>query len=210
MITTERNMEIVGLWLRQFFSGVVYPFVIVTTCVLIFGTVIFIAARAKTPRAVIAAVLPIVALPFLVVAHEFVGDPLINAIGRLYESARFGIGVIAAIALIEIGQILLRKESEIGPALFIFVLGSAGAFFVYALMSNVLGTTHFVFFGFVIGGGIYMIFRGVPVPQRMFRGWPIGGSKPRGYNPESAGTHSAPKPRSPASEKQGERADPQK
>jgi len=167
-------METMSAGLRDFFAGAVYPLIVLLTCLLVFGTVVFVAVRAKTPRAVIAAIVPVVALPFLVVSHESVGDPLLRAVDRLTESARFVIGALVAILLIEIGKILLRKESEIGPALFIFFLGSAGTFFVYALMSNGLAVAHFIFFGFVVGGGIYMIFRGVPVPERLLRDWPLG------------------------------------
>jgi len=171
-------MQAVGTWLRDFFAVLVYPLVIIGTCVLLFGTVIFITIRAKSARAVIAALLPIAALPFLLVTQTNVADPVMRAIGDLYESTKFAIGAGIAIVLIEIGRFLLRRESEVGPAIFIFFLGSTGSFIVYALMTNVLASTHFLFFGFVFGGGFYMILRGVPLPRSLLRDWPFGNPSP--------------------------------
>lgn len=167
-------MDAVGEGLRQFFAAVVYPAVVVLTCFVVFATVFLVAARARTARAIVAAIVPIITLPFLVVAHASVGDPVMHAVGRLYESARFGLGMAAAVVLIETGQFLLRRSNEIGPALFILILGFAGTFFVYALMGGALPEAQFVFFGFTVGGGIYMVFRGVPLPERMLRDWPFG------------------------------------
>ncbi len=169
-----QQIEIVGSWLKEFFTNVVYPFVIIVTCLLLFATVIFVTIRAKSPRAVVAALLPVAALPFLVVTQSYVADPVMQAIGQLYQTAKFAIGMAVAILLIELGRVLLRRESEIGPAIFIFFLGSTGSFIVYALMANVLATTPFLFFGFVFGGGFYMILRGVPVPRALLKGWPFG------------------------------------
>jgi len=193
-------MQSVGMWLRDFFTVLVYPIVIIGTCILLFGTVIFITVRARSARAVIAALLPIAALPFLLVTQTNIADPVMRAIGDLYESAKFALGAGIAILLIEIGRFLLRRESEIGPAIFIFFLGSTGSFIVYALMANVLASTHFLFFGFVFGGGFYMILRGVPLPRSLLRDWPFGNSlsSPRAQRPSAPrGVTSSPRPAPP-------------
>ena len=64
--------------------------------------------------------------------------------------------------LLELGKLLLESDSKIGPPLYAMFLSMVGVFLLYALMSRLLASIHVVLFGYVIGGGLHIIFRGFP------------------------------------------------
>lgn len=165
---------VVGNWLEGCILGLVYPLVILGTCLGTFATAAYITIRARTPRAVVALGLPIALLPFVLYAQRVYNDPIAQSIDQLYESARFVIGAAIAVLLVELGRYLLKRESEVGPALFVLFLSTVGAFILFSITSRSLNRVQFIFFGFVAGGGLYLILRGVPVPPALLKDWPWG------------------------------------
>lgn len=161
--------DIVGETLRWAFRNVIYPTVIYGTLVLIVAAVVAIIVKVRSSRVVIAAILPVVALAFIVAGEGAPSAVLAHSLGQIEEWAKIAIGAAVAVVLLEAARVLLETDAELGPSLYVLFISSAAVFIMYAIMSQVVSSVHMLLFGFVCGGGIQMMVRGIPVPRKYVR-----------------------------------------
>jgi hypothetical protein len=148
--------------LRTAFTYVGYPVVILGIFVFIIAMIGTVFSRRRSLRAATAAILPVAALVFIIITESEPTESLANIVNAIPGFLKFGIGAIAAIALLELGKRLLEADAEVGPPLYVLFLSTTGVFILYAIMSRLLASIHVLLFGFVIGGGMQIIFRGGP------------------------------------------------
>ena len=160
--TWDENMQEVSSALRHAFTYVGYPAVIVGIFVFIIAMIAVVINRRPSMRTATAAVLPVAALVFIVVTDSGTGHSVVDVLQALPGIINFGIGAAAAIALLELGKRLLEGDIEIGPPLYVMFLSTTGVFILYVIMAKRLESIHVVLFGFVMGGGLHIIFRGAP------------------------------------------------
>ena len=157
-------MELISDVLRWTFTYVFYPAIVVG----VFAYILYLLASlvrdgdgTEVIRRFVAALLPLVVLVFIVVSDE--GPESISGILETTRPLfRFFVGAAVGTALMEAGKLLLKKDIEVGPALYAFFLSSVGVFLLYSIMIRKLQSMHMILLGLVVAGGLHIIFRGPP------------------------------------------------
>lgn len=111
-------------------------------------------------RRLTGALLPFIALVFITTLIEKEDKGIKN----LFESIDSGwgllIGVIVGFLIFTIGYYL--KSEGLGPTLFTLFLSTVSVFIIYSIMLGYISSLNYILFGIVAGGGIFIIFIGVP------------------------------------------------
>jgi hypothetical protein len=153
-------MPEVATSLRWLFANFLYPLAIIG--VLAFASVVILRLFRKTrsARVATAAILPIVVLAFTSAA----GVPSSQIANVFLKLSWLGwlLGVMSGVASIELGRYLLRRDTIGGAAVYALFVSSSAAFILYVVMSGSLEATHSLLMGFLIGGGLDIVFRGLP------------------------------------------------
>lgn len=157
-------MEAIRAVLDAIFSYVLYPAVVIGLFAFIVFSVCLLVLRATGERRIrrlVAAALPIVILVFVVIPVEEPGG-IGDLLGNLYWFWRFLVGAAAGIGILELGRIFIDSDEEIGPAIYVLFLSGISMFILYSVMEDFLKSLHVVLLGIVVGGGLHVIFRGLP------------------------------------------------
>ncbi|MHA1928847.1 MAG: hypothetical protein ACTSV2_09775 [Candidatus Thorarchaeota archaeon] len=155
-------MNVISDILRWIFAYILYPGVIITIFIYIIitiGDMIDNAKGSSKYRRLTGAMLPLVALIFLVVS-EGIGDNSQNFLSSLSSSSRFAVGGLVCVAVFEFGRYFMKNDSEIGSALYAMFLSMIGTFILYSFMIKSINTIHPFLLGIIIIGGLHIVFRG--------------------------------------------------
>jgi hypothetical protein len=74
----------------------------------------------------------------------------------------FGIGGLSALFFMETGIWFLAADNDSVAAVYALFVSSVAALLLWAFIVNILSSLNLVLFGFVMFGGLHIIFRGVP------------------------------------------------
>lgn len=160
-------MTEIGAVLRWIFGHIVYP-------VLVLGVFAFISkviadfvlavAGERRIRRLVAAALPLTVLVFALVDAEAGGiQELLEVVGPWF---RFASGMGVGVLVLAIGRALSRRDTEIAAAVYVMFLSAIGSFIVYCFVEYMLRSLHVFLLGLVLGGGLYVVFRGAPTRPR--------------------------------------------
>lgn len=158
-------MEQISEILRQLFTYVFYPAVVIGLFLYIIGVIVFLIREAKDldkVRRVTAAVLPVLLLIFIALATDKSSEPLKQFILSLSPFVLLGIGAATGIALVELARFLVPSDLEIGPSIYALFTSSIGVFMLYSIMQDIMGSLHLFLFGMLIIGGLDIVFLGPP------------------------------------------------
>jgi len=155
-------MELISTILRWIFTYLLYPAIIIGIFWFIVIEIADIILKTHSSRAATAAVLPVAGLVFLIVTETKPEESMANILVGFPGGMKFMLGAAIGAALLEIGRYLLSSDSAVGPPVYVLFLSMTGVFILYAVMSKLLVSIHILLFGFVIGGGLQIIFRGPP------------------------------------------------
>ena len=94
-------MEIISAILRWLFTYLVYPAIIIGIFAFVIGTIVYIvnSKKADTVRTAVAAIIPVVALVFLIVSERTPSQSLMTIFENVGPVAKFFVGAIAGSGL---------------------------------------------------------------------------------------------------------------
>jgi len=151
--------------LRWVFADLVYPTLLIAAFVYLVATTVRVVVGGRGDallRRLMGALLPFVALVYVVVAGQ-IGDPtmagLFPSLGGL---AWFGIGGAIGLLLLEASRPLLSARSEVGPSLYALFLSTVASFMLYCQMIEAVKSTQAFPLGMIVCGGLDVMFRGAP------------------------------------------------
>ena len=148
--------------LKWIFTYILYPGVILGVFVYVIVTIGEIVEQGKGPavaRRLAGAHLPAISLVFLVVSEGQDKDSLGKLFSEWSPYLRFGVGLAVGISLMEFGRFCMTPDAEIGSVVYACFLSSVASFLIYCIMRGSLANIQLLLFGFIIGGGLHVMFR---------------------------------------------------
>jgi hypothetical protein len=165
---------VIGYILSFIIISLLYPLIVLAIFLGIIITVIGIVFGGREEnriRRAIGAILPIIVLAFIINStgeHTKNSTPTRMVNVSLHDLAWWQQSLIIAIfgiigvALVEIGRFLLNKDSEIAASVYAMLLSCVISFIMWLYMYQALSDFDFYMIGFISGGLLDTIFRGVP------------------------------------------------
>jgi len=151
--------------LRWVFADLVYPTLLVAAFVYIVATTVRVVLGARGDgllRRLMGAVLPFVALVYVVVARQIGDETRAGLLPSLGGLAWFGIGGAIGLLLLEASRPLLSTNSDVGPSLYALFLSTVACFMLYCQMIEAVDSTQTFPLGMIVCGGLDVMFRGAP------------------------------------------------
>jgi len=160
-------MEAVSNFLKDFFTNILYPGVLLGVFASISYLIYKIVKEAEdlneTIRRIAAAAIPIISLVFVIIAVDANDSSnLKKFILSINEFFKFLLGVVIGIDIVEAGRFLLQSQKEIWMSIYAIFLSTILAFLLYMLMLGGLGSLQFFLFGIVLIGIVLLVFHGLP------------------------------------------------
>src|SRR5881394_3756825 len=123
-------MDLISAILRWIFTYLVYPAIIIGIFAFVIGTIVYIVNSKKSDevRTAVAAIIPVVALVFLIVSERAPSQSLMNIFENVGPIMKFFVGAAVGVGLLELGKLLLESDSKIGPPLYAMFLSTVGVF----------------------------------------------------------------------------------
>jgi hypothetical protein len=156
----------IGPWLAQFFATKLYPAVVFSVFICLAGMLIAIIANGAgfegVLRRLTGAILPLVALVIMVASGNQTVKVVAAALATAFMWFQFGVGFLVGVLLLESSHWLLRTDSDGAAAVYAMLVSSLGTFMLWAIMAGAFSEFTVATLGFVIGGGLHVVFRGIP------------------------------------------------
>ena len=154
-------MDEVGEVLRNLFSYILYPLVIMTVFFGIINAIHRIIKQSQEfYRCLTAAILPIVILVFIIVLTRTSDSNLEAILTFPHEILRLLVGLVVGWYIEIIGRRLMQSDKELGPTLLILLLSSIASFLLYAIMIGNIDALNYYIFGAVVGWSLAIILKG--------------------------------------------------
>ena len=159
-------MDEVRSVLAGLFTYVFYPAIVVAIFTylgwMIFYLVFPAMNRQSRIRRSVAAMLPQVVLVFL-----FTTDPksiafIDDIVARTDPLTRIAAGLIAGIAMLESAHWFMPVQSDVLASTYALFVSCVVAFLLWAFIGGTLSSLNLVLLGFVITGGLHVVYRGPP------------------------------------------------
>ena len=159
------QLDIAG-WLSRFFTTVLYPAVVIAVFASIFLMLAIIVGKANDLqgglRRLTGALLPLVALVLVMATHGPPAASPKSAFEALHPSLQFAIGAALGIILMESAKFFLETDSDGAAGAYAVFVASLGGFMLWSVMGGVLQNLNLALLGLVLGGGLHVVFRGLP------------------------------------------------
>lgn len=156
----------IGPWLAHFFATKLYPAVVFAVFLCLAGMLVAIIGRGKeldgVLRRLTGALLPLVALVILVASGSQTIKTIAQGIGTASALLQFALGVAVGSTLLESSHWLLRTDSDGAAGIYALLVASLAAFMLWAIMAGAFSEFTVTTLGFVVGGGLHVVFRGLP------------------------------------------------
>jgi len=167
----------VGTVLRWIFTNLLYPLLVLSVFLFIAAVIadfVLAVSGDRRIRRLVAAALPLTVVVFALVpmGGQEKGDSVQELLTFAMPWMRFAVGFVMGIIGLLLGRLLAKRDSEIGAAMYVLFLSGVASFMLYCLVAGVLDSLHIFLLGMVLGGGLYVVFRGAP----SLRQRPTGGS----------------------------------
>lgn len=157
-------MDRLSVTLRFLFTNYIYPAIIISLFIWIILLIVIVVMRAKTVAGIIrrlaGAAVPFVFLIFTVVASQDKHDVISDLVASIGPILAFLGGAAVGVLLLEIGRLLRKTDTEIGPSLYAFFLSSVASFILYSIMIGILKSLHLPMFGVILAAALDVMFRG--------------------------------------------------
>ena len=152
-------------WLTGLITDILYPVVILAILGYVIISIIVIVGEARDTggsiRRSFGALIPVVVLVFMVTTTPSVSENL-QAISAFPEWAKFGLGAVLGVGVLQLGNYLSGSDGEIGGAIYALLLSAVGTFLIYMFLMGHLAALHYFFFGLVVFGLLNVVFFGLP------------------------------------------------
>lgn len=159
----------VGVFLRWIFINLVYPLLVLGVFGFISAVIadfVLAVSGERRIRRLVAAALPLTVVIFALVPFDSEGSDIQELLDLAGPWLRFTTGLLLGVVGLALGQVLIKRDTEIAAALYILFLSAIASFIVYCLVEGVLRNLHVFLLGLVLGGGFYVVFWGPPVLTR--------------------------------------------
>lgn len=156
-------VEWVTWFLQWIFTYVFYPTIVIVIFLAIWGHISAIVAdgsdgSAKFRRSV-GSLLPLICLIFGITQYPESSQSILGYIQSIPTSIQVLTGVVLGVGIIECGRIASNTDSDAGAAIYLLFVSSVGTFLLYCFMKSTLGVLNTFLLSFLMGAGIYIIFR---------------------------------------------------
>jgi len=163
----------VGTVLRWIFTNLVYPLLVLGVFAFISSIIadfVLAVTGERRIRRLVAAALPLTIVVFALVPTETEASDLEALLNLAGPWVRFATGLLLGAMGLAIGRALASRDAEIAAAIYVLFLSAIASFIVYCLVEGVLRNLHVFLLGLVLGGGLYVVFRGTPALAWRFAG----------------------------------------
>jgi hypothetical protein len=151
-------------WLLQWiFTYIFYPVIVVLVFLAIWGHIAAIVAEGSEYsskfRRSVGGLLPLICLIFGITQYPESNQSISGYIQSIPASIQVLTGVVLGVGIIECGKIASKTDSDVGAAIYALFESSIGTLLLYCFMKSALGGLNTFLRSFLMGGGIYVIFR---------------------------------------------------
>lgn len=154
-------MESIAEFLKWVFTYIFYPGLIVGIFLFVVATVVVLYHKTDNMRIILAAILPIIALIFVVI-QDGTEQSLRALLEETPEWMHVVAGIVLGVSVIELGNHVSKTFMPVPVALYCLYLSVIGVFILYCIMTTAIQSIHTLLFVLVISGGFHAIFRGIP------------------------------------------------
>lgn len=152
-------------FLRGILTKAVYPLLILGILLFLVVSILqFVqsASGQRKTRLIVASLLPVVVLVFALVpldAQQSGIELLLVGLGPWWLLVS---GLVLGSLGLFVGDLMARRDSEMGLVLYLLFLSALGSFILYCGLEGTLGSLHIFMLGLLLGGGFYIVLFGPP------------------------------------------------
>jgi len=161
----DLSAESINSFLKVFFTNVLYPFLIIVIIWAIIYLIVSIANdddHDESIRRYTSVFIPLAILVFTLVSDQTYENTLVTWLDAISPGIKLFSGVVTGALLLEAGKQLSKFDLGIGKSLYVLFLSTILNFFLFCFMKQVINSTQTILLGFILGGGLYIVFRGLP------------------------------------------------
>jgi hypothetical protein len=126
-------------------------------------------AGERRVRRLVAAALPMAVIVFALVPLEGDRGVVEDVLAFAVSWVRFLVGALLGVIGLAGSRALVKSDAEIATAIYILFLSLVANFIVCCFIEGVTRNLHVFLFGLIIGGGLYVVFRGPPSLRPVFK-----------------------------------------
>ncbi len=158
-------MDNIRAILQGLFGYVLYPIIVIGVFAfisIVIADFIFSVSGEKRIRRLFAAALPLTVIIFALAPLGGDSGGLEEILEFVSHWIRFVVGWLLGFITLAISRVLSRRDTELAAAIYVLFLSAIASFLIYCLVEGVLRNLHVFLLGLVLGGGLYVVFRGPP------------------------------------------------